>query len=230
MKRFFFLLSLCATTFFCNAQSRVGTFSIIPKVGVCLSNMTDNDFVIGGKTTCSPKYKAGFTGGVETEYQLTSPLSISLAALYTMQGCRYLNESGLVASSSVNYEGYSNHTVNLHIINVPLTFNYYVAEGLAVKAGVQMGFAIDTNEKYDVTPFTIKDHTGEHSYGDIVKYDKNTNDKYKSVDVSIPLGVSYEYMNVVVDARYNIGITKNNKVNDSKSNFFALTVGYKFDM
>ena len=147
-----------------------------------------------------------------------------------MQGCRYLNESGLVASSSVNYEGYSNHTVNLHIINVPLTFNYYVAEGLAVKAGVQMGFAIDTNEKYDVTPFTIKDHTGEHSYGDMVNYDKNTNDKYKSVDVSIPLGVSYEYMNVVVDARYNIGITKNNKVNDSKSNFFALTVGYKFDM
>ena len=64
----------------------------------------------------------------------------------------------------------------------------------------------------------------------MVKYDKNTNDIYKSVDVSIPLGVSYEYMNVVVDARYNIGVTKNNKVNDSKSNFFALTVGYKFDM
>lgn len=230
MKRFFFLLSLCATTVLCSAQSRVGTFSIIPKIGVCLSNMTDNDFVIDGKTVCSPKYKAGFTGGIEGEYQLTSPLSISLAALYTMEGCRYLDESGLAASSKVDYEGYSNHTVNLNVLNVPLTFNYYIADGIAVKAGVQMGFAIDTNEKYNMTPFTINDRTGEHNYGSMVKYHKNTNDDYKSVDVSIPLGVSYEYMNVVVDARYNIGVTKNNKINDSKSNFFALTVGYKFDM
>ena len=147
-----------------------------------------------------------------------------------MEGCRYLDESGLVASSKVDYEGYSNHTVNLNVLNVPLTFNYYIADGIAVKAGVQMGFAIDTNEKYKMTPFTINDRTGEHNYGTMVKYHKNTNDDYKSVDVSIPLGVSYEYMNVVVDARYNIGVTKNNKINDSKSNFFALTVGYKFDM
>ena len=230
MKRFFFLLSLCATTVFCSAQSRVGTFSIIPKVGVCLSNMTNNDFILGKNTVCSPKYKAGFTGGVEAEYQLTSPLSVSLAALYTMAGCRYLDESGLSALSSANYEGYADHTVNLNVINVPLTLNYYVADGLAIKAGLQMGFPVDTNEKYEVTPFTINDRTGEHSYGTMVKHNENTNDKYKSVDVSIPLGVSYEYMHVVVDARYNIGVTKSNKVNDSKSNFFALTVGYKFDM
>ena len=57
---------------------------------------------------------------LRTEYQLTSPLSISLAALYTMEGCRYLDESGLAASSKVDYEGYSNHTVNLNVLNVPL--------------------------------------------------------------------------------------------------------------
>jgi predicted porin len=229
MKRFFFLLSLSATTFFCNAQSRVGTFSFIPKIGVCLSNMTENDFKIGENTYCSPKYKAGFTGGVEAEYQVTSPLSVSLAALYTMEGCRYRDESGMVTSSPVSYKGYADHTINLQVLNIPLTVNYYVAEGFAVKAGVQMGFAMDTNEKYEVTPFTI-DKVGQHTYGTMEKHNENTNKLYKKVDMSIPLGVSYEYMNVVVDARYNIGITKNNKVNDSKSNFFALTVGYKFDM
>lgn len=230
MKRFFFILSLGVIALFCDAQSRVGTFSIIPKIGVSLSSMTNNNFIIGENTVCSPKYKGGFTGGVEAEYQLTSPLSISLATLYTMEGCRYLDESGLVAKSSTNYEGYSDHTVNLQMINIPLTLNYYVAEGLALKAGVQLGVTVDTNEKYEVTPFTVNDRTGEHNYGTMVKENINTNDKYKSVDLSIPLGVSYEYMNVVVDARYNLGITKNNKMNDSKNNFFALTVGYKFDM
>ena len=33
----------------------------------------------------------------------------------------------------------------------------------------------------------------------------------KKVDVAIPLGLSYEYMNVILDARYNVSLTKAGK-------------------
>ena len=33
----------------------------------------------------------------------------------------------------------------------------------------------------------------------------------QEVDVAIPLGLSYEYMNVILDARYNVSLTKASK-------------------
>jgi opacity protein-like surface antigen len=54
------------------------------------------------------------------------------------------------------------------------------------------------------------------------------------IDLSIPVGISYEFRShFVIDARYNIGLTKVNKesvsgVKDYKNNVVSLTVGYKF--
>ena len=54
----------------------------------------------------------------------------------------------------------------------------------------------------------------------------------KKVDVSLPIGLSYEYMGVVLDARYNLGLTN---VDDSpghddscKNRVFTFSVGYRF--
>ena len=92
-------------------------------------------------------------------------------------------------------------------LNIPIMCNYYVYKGLAVKAGVQPGFLLsakmgDTDVKKDMKKF----------------------------DFAIPVGVSYEYMNIVLDARYNIGLTKINKEDgDSmKNSVFQITLGYKF--
>lgn len=54
----------------------------------------------------------------------------------------------------------------------------------------------------------------------------------KKVNVSIPVGLSYEYMNVILDARYHIGLTKVNKADagDSKNKVFTFTVGYRFGL
>ena len=55
----------------------------------------------------------------------------------------------------------------------------------------------------------------------------------KSVAFSIPLGVSYEYENVVVDARYNIGLTRISDikyVKSPKSQVIEFTVGYRFGL
>lgn len=90
-------------------------------------------------------------------------------------------------------------------INVPIMANVYVVKGLAVKAGVQPGFMVD------------KDNAG---------------DLAKTFDFSIPVGLSYELPTVplVLDARYNWGLTKVFDGIDSKNSVFQITLGYKFDL
>jgi len=59
-------------------------------------------------------------------------------------------------------------------------------------------------------------------------------DDVKAFDFSIPVGLSYEFYNFVLDARYTFGLTKmfdEDKIKlDSKNLAFQLTLGYKFTL
>lgn len=55
-------------------------------------------------------------------------------------------------------------------------------------------------------------------------------DDAKTVDLSIPVGLSYEYQGIVLDARYNIGVTKIADNVDHYNNVIQITVGYKFSL
>jgi hypothetical protein len=59
-------------------------------------------------------------------------------------------------------------------------------------------------------------------------------DKYEKLNISIPIGISGEYKNFVLDVRYNISLTKINKNSDSenkyRSDLFQITLGYKFEL
>jgi hypothetical protein len=58
-------------------------------------------------------------------------------------------------------------------------------------------------------------------------------DACNKFDFSIPVGLSYEISNVVIDARYNFGLTKVYKGSDvikSKNSVIQITLGYKFDL
>ena len=62
---------------------------------------------------------------------------------------------------------------------------------MAVKLGIQPGFNVTHKTKVEVEGVSV---TG-------------TQDGVNTVDFSIPVGVSYEYKNFVLDARYNWGLT-----------------------
>jgi hypothetical protein len=57
---------------------------------------------------------------------------------------------------------------------------------------------------------------------------------YEKLNISIPIGISGEYKNFVLDVRYNISLTKINKNSDSenkyRSDLFQITLGYKFEL
>lgn len=150
----------------------------------------------------------GVVAGVEGEYQASDIISVSAGVLYSMQGYKYEYNSGIQNYKSTN---------KLDYINVPIMANVYVTKGLAVKLGVQPGFKVSGSKNSEL-------NTIFGSFG-------GTHDvKAKSVDFSIPVGLSYEYNNFQLDARYNWGLTKAFENGKAKNSVFQITLGYKFDL
>lgn len=146
--------------------------------------------------------RIGLAAGAEFEYGITDNIGLSAGVLYSMQGAKASEES-------VDY------TLKLDYLNVPILANFYVAKGLALKLGVQPGFKLSSKVKGEASGVTAE---------------LEVEDGVKSVDLSIPVGLSYQYQNIVFDARYNWGVTKIVDDADSKHSVFQITVGYKFSL
>ena len=212
-------------------QESVGTFSLIPKIGVSIANVSGDQIYMG--TSMIPvkgKYNARFTGGVEAEYQMLPTTSVSLGVAYVQQGCRFPDfEMGDLHGLS---EGLSEMRDNLDYIQCPLTINQYLTEGLAVKAGVQLGFLVKSDYSFSSTPINHHEN-GTKEYGETSKVKMDQKSVMRSMDISIPVGISYEYLNVVLDARYHFGLTRlyeDDSWPTEKNKFFTITVGYKFNL
>ncbi len=147
-----------------------------------------------------PDARVGLVAGAEGEYQATDIFSVSAGVLYSMQGAK------------ANWDNLIDATNRLDYINVPIMANVYVVKGLAVKLGVQPGFNV-SNKLAANNRATVDNPV-----------------KAQSVDVAIPVGVSYEYNNFQLDARYNWGVTKVYEGSKVKNSVFQITLGYKFDL
>lgn len=143
--------------------------------------------------------RIGLAVGAELQYQVTDIFALTGGLLYSMQGAKD-KVSGYTTTAKLDY------------INVPILANVYVMRGLAVKLGLQPGFNINSETKV----------SGSSSSAE------TDNDDAKTVDLSIPIGLSYEFNNFVIDGRYNFGVTKVYDHADNKNSVFQITVGYKF--
>lgn len=148
--------------------------------------------------------RVGLAAGAEFEFRLSPIFSLSAGALYSMQGCKGTGETE---------DGYTGEaSAKLDYINVPILANVYVAKGLAVKLGIQPGFNVRHKATVSVSGVNVS-----ANFPGI-----------KSVDFSIPIGISYEFNRFVIDGRYNFGLTKLTDDADSKNSVFQFTFGYKF--
>ena len=217
------------------AQESTGTFSLIPKIGLSLANISgynlyyskDANFL--SESVAKGKFNSRFMGGVEAEYQAFPNVSFSLGVLYSRQGCRLSDFEIAVDSKTRDLLEDIRHS--LDYINVPFTVNGHIAEGLAVKAGLQLGFLVSSKFSYSFTSINKKGDVWE--YGDEFKLDNDDKKMRNTLDVSIPIGVSYEYLNVVIDARYHFGLTKlykDDNMPKERNQLISLSVGYKFNL
>lgn len=198
MKKFFTLVATAFMAISASAQAEAGAFTIQPNVGMTYTSAT-------GDATADPAI--ALTAGVEGMYMVNEKFGVALGLNYTGN-----NTS-------------TNDIVNsTYYFNLPLTANYYVTEGLALKAGVALN--IHSQTKVDG-----ESGIGNFDFGDI----------YKSTYFAIPVGVSYETNGLVFDLRYNFGVSdvldldgKLNGLGDlfansnCSFNTLSFTVGYKF--
>ena len=232
MKKFIMMAALMVVAVSANAQFEPGTFSIQPKLGANISwlsntpNMPlgefDNKYIELDKSPI-----AGALVGVEAEYQLANMFSLAAGLNFSMQGSGWSDFDEKISDVKIEIK---DNKMNLSYINVPVVANVYLFKGFAIKAGVQVGFLVRAN--YEVTA-TYRDDKASQNLS--TKFDQSIKDECKKVDLSIPIGVSYQVptIPIVIDARYNLGLTKVIKESeegykDLKNNVIQLTVGYKF--
>ena len=192
MKKIFAFIAAAFMAISASAQSEAGSFTLQPNVGVTYSTATGDGSDADGAFA--------LTAGVEGMYMVNDKFGAALGLNLTGY-----NVSKTILKDDVTYSNY--------YFNIPVTANYYVIPGLALKAGVALN--ILSTAKVD----------GESEAGN-VKF----KDFYKSTFFSIPVGASYEFNDFVFNLRYNFGVSNIQKGDDVDGSFNALTftVGYKF--
>ena len=229
MKKVLMIAAMMVAAMTVKAQHAPGTFTIQPKAGIGVAWVSNSERLYVPGTAGLPAFNLDksvtFAAliGAEGEYQIIDWFSVAAGLNYSLQGTGWADKSTTVSGTDVDVK---DTRLQLGYINIPIVANFYVYKGLALKTGVQVGFLTNANLKS-----TIKTKTGGINYN--LDVDESVKDECKSVDVSIPVGVSYEFSNVVIDARYNIGLTKVFKGDgapDMKNQVFMITGGYKFEL
>jgi hypothetical protein len=225
MKKLMMIAAFVVACVSANAQNKPGQFSIQPKIGVTITTLTGDLKQIQGELPnvilSDKKATAGITAGVEAEYQVNELLGVAAGVNYSMQGCAFDDNT-----TTAGYK-YKDGALSLGYINIPIVANFYVYKGLALKTGVQFGFMTSAKNKL----------TAEANGTTVEVKDDVKSDACKTFDFAIPVGASWEFKNgIVIDARYNIGLTKvfkeeyRNAGFTSKNSVFLATVGYKFKL
>ena len=229
MKKFVFVfLTAVALPLALSAQNEVGTFSLIPKAGVSIANISGSEVLYfdgKGERTMKSKFNPRITAGVDVEYRVHEYLGVVLGVAYSQQGCRFSNHE------SAN-TGFSDMVEKMDYINVPLMLRGYLGQGFSVGAGMQLGLLLSDKNTFKTSDIT-KDKDGNVVYGDEVKVEQDSKSLRRNTDFSIPIGISYEYRNVIIDARYNLGLSnlwKDDSFKTEKNRVFDFTVGYRFQL
>ena len=138
-----------------------------------------------------------------TESEFKPGLVIGAELEYQLNNNFALGAGALYSQQGEQYglpSGYAEYDkMKYETINIPLLAVFTTRIGLSVKCGVQPEFII----------------------GD-------PNFKAKKLNLSLPLGVSYEYKNLCLDLRYNLGMTDviDLSGSSSKNRTIMLTLGY----
>ena len=231
MKKFIVMATVMMAAITASAQYEPGTFSVQPRLGFTVSTITNiNSVQLEPGVTLDTQPIGGLLIGADMDYQLSELVSLSAGLNWAMAGCGW--EDYDKKENGLTYELH-NPRIQTAYLNIPVTANFYVWKGLALRTGLQMGFLTVANLMETVNISGSQDGKNVKMSTDT---DESVKDQFNKFDLSIPVGVSYEFNNhIVLDARYNIGVTKVNKDSepgekDNHNGSFSITIGYKIKL
>lgn len=147
--------------------------------------------------------RTSFHIGATAEFSLSDTFSIQPELLYSGQGFT-TKESDTDITGKMDY------------INLPIMAKFYVAEGLSLEVGPQIGFLLSAKAE------------GE---SDGTSASVDFKDETKSVDFGANFGVGYKLdSGTNLGFRYNLGLTSvaEEDSDDLKNSVLQLSVGYNF--
>lgn len=140
--------------------------------------------------------------GVHMGYKFNDVVGMQVEGLYSLQGSLFHN---------------SDHTTSLNYIKVPLMVKIYLIGGLNVEAGLGFNWLMYARKQ------------GTASNGE--EYSVNIYDQCKTFDLSIPLGLNYQFRRLFdVGVRYDVSMTRvdHNADNRAKNSNWSIHVGFRF--
>lgn len=204
-KKILSMVVLMSTSLCTFAQNGVGDWSFMPKAGLNLATMTNDD---------DAKIRPALTVGGEFGYVASPKMALLFGAMYSQQGCK------------AKFQGIDG-TIKMDYINVPIIAACRVTNNLSVKVGLQPGFLI--NDKVKVSANGASAEVGLKESYEAAGMDVTIH----KFDLSIPIGISYDFSNVQLDLRYNAGLTNILSIpggEGTKNSVFQFTIGYKFGL
>ncbi len=217
---FLFLFSVASLS----AQDCGGRWSITPRLGVNNSDVmglhwyTTTGSVTNTAQLAETTSKWGLTVGADVEYRLSRRIGFSFGWFYSNEGYSMKGkDDGSVYVGGKTVGSGDKVKTHLHNFCFPLLVNVYVLRGLAVKAGLQVNGLVSSRQKFE---------------GNSTELPLNS---LHTVGLGLPVGVSYELKNIVLDVRYVWTFTNhcdlqvsNNMREVWNSRSLWMTLGYRF--
>lgn len=147
-------------------------------------------------------WRTGFHAGLLAHIHATPSFSLQPEIYYSTQGAKIP-----FGADDINRK--------LSYVNIPLLLQYNFNNGFRLQGGPQVGFLLGVSEKLNGTELNLV-----------------STDNYKTVDFSLPVGLSYlGYSGIGVDVRYNVGLSN---IDDTggpaiKNSVAQIGVFYLFD-
>jgi len=211
------------------AQVETGTFSVIPRVGLNLSTISDESLTTDVGTMKS-KYKAGAMAGVDLEYRISEPLAASVGAYYSREGCNY-KDNVLDHPVPGTYNVLSRSYFTIDYLKIPVMARWYVTDKFSVGTGVQAGIGLWNRTHTESQE--VKVNNGSYTYSTDIEKANVKGNGLRNVLWSVPVSVAVEYERVILDLRYSIPLSKvyqsdgKHPDGDERLQCWSISVGYR---
>ena len=211
------------------AQVETGTFSVIPRVGLNLSTISDESLT-NDVGTMKSKYKAGAMAGVDLEYRISKPLAASVGAYYSREGCNH-KDNVLDHPVPGTYNVLSRSYFTIDYLKIPVMARWYVTDKFSVGTGVQAGIGLWNRTHTESQE--VKVNNGSYTYSTDIEEANVKGNGLRNVLWSVPVSVAVEYERVILDLRYSIPLSKvyqsdgKHPDGDERLQCWSISVGYR---
>lgn len=200
MKKIFFLL-LAILPLTALAQNETMRVSVAPHAGMTISKMH------GSALNKDETWKTGWTAGAEVEIPLSRYYSLTTGVDYSAIGTGFKDEHEPYATIKSH--------INADYVSVPLQLKAYFKgiKGLTAHVGAEMGIRTSAKAHAKMTSIRTMDIGGGMSSIFLwenyqTKESEDVSGQFRRIIYDIPVGLSYEWHHVTLNATYRFEVRK----------------------